>query len=109
MSRTETFASIKTRYHGPTNFNGSRISVTDDGGIGMKRRRIIVEYDHELDVTDNHCRAAKRWIDKFINPTSMTMTDVYWKPGAARIASPGFAFDGDYYWTWDFGQEGGAK
>ena len=97
MSRTETFASVKTRYHGPTNSNGSRMSVTDEGAFGNKRRRLVIGYDHGLDVAENHAAAAGLWVKKFIDLPN------------ARLAEPGLAFDGDYFWTWEFGQEGGAK
>jgi len=98
MSRTETFASIKTRYLGPTNFVGSRISVTDDGAFGNKRRRLVIPYDHALNISENHAAAAGLWIEKFIDLPN------------ARLAEPGLAFGGDYFWTWDFlKQEGGAE
>ncbi len=103
MRRTETFASIKTRYHGATNHQGSRISITDDGAageaLGPKRRRMVMPYDHSLNTSENHAAAAGLWIKKFIGINFSN----------ARLAEPGLAFGGDYFWTWEFGQEGGAS
>ena len=43
---------IVTRYHGPTNTRGSRVSAKCAGG------RVSVPYDHELNAGDNHAAAA---------------------------------------------------
>lgn len=43
---------IVTRYHGPTNTRGSRISAQYAGG------RIYVAYDHALSPEGNHAAAA---------------------------------------------------
>lgn len=44
---------IETKYHGPTNTKGSRISAR------CEAKRIYVGYDHSLDIDDNHKAAAK--------------------------------------------------
>lgn len=44
---------IQTRYHGPTNTRGARISATAQAG------RIYVHYDHALEINENHTRAAE--------------------------------------------------
>lgn len=50
---------IETRYHGPTNTRGARISASAQAG------RIYVSYDHALGIDENHAAAAlafaKRW------------------------------------------------
>lgn len=46
---------IRTRYHGPTNARGSRISATTISG-----RRVYVPYDHALNTVDNHTAAARK-------------------------------------------------
>lgn len=46
---------IRTRYHGPTNARGSRISATTIGG-----RRVYVPYDHALSMEQNHTAAARK-------------------------------------------------
>jgi len=43
---------IVTKYHGPTNTRGSRISAQSAGG------RVSVSYDHELTSGQNHAKAA---------------------------------------------------
>ena len=49
---------ILTRYHGPTNYRGTRISADYAGG------RIYVSYEYELDISENHANAARTLIDK---------------------------------------------
>jgi len=44
---------IVTKYHGPTDARGSRISARCVGG------RIFVSYDHALDSEENHEAAAR--------------------------------------------------
>lgn len=43
---------IRTRYHGPSNTRGSRISAQCEAG------RIYVGYDHALNLDENHVAAA---------------------------------------------------
>jgi hypothetical protein len=50
---------IKTKYHGPGNVKGSRISATDEDG-----NRIILSYDHALNAEENHKAAALALISK---------------------------------------------
>lgn len=50
---------IVTKYVGPTNFRGSRIVVSAQAG------RMIVPWDHSLDVDENHARAAQAFADKW--------------------------------------------
>ena len=56
---------ILTKYHGPTNTRGSRISAAASAG------KIFVEYDHALDLEGNHRAAAGalavklKWSDGF--------------------------------------------
>ena len=44
---------IETKYHGPTNFRGSRISATDCGD-----HTIYISYDNALNSDDAHKAAA---------------------------------------------------
>jgi len=44
---------ITTRYHGPTNMRGSRISATSGSG-----HRFVMHYDDALDNAQNHAKAA---------------------------------------------------
>lgn len=46
------YQAIVTRYHGPTNYRGSRISARADAG------RIFRSYDHALNADENHAQAA---------------------------------------------------
>lgn len=49
---------IQTKYHGPTNTKGARISARSDGG------RLTVGYDHALDAEGNHKAAARLLAEK---------------------------------------------
>lgn len=49
---------IRTRYHGPTNARGSRISAEADAG------RIYVPYDHALSLSGNHEAAAREFANR---------------------------------------------
>lgn len=44
---------LVTKYHGPTDRKGTRISATSASGI-----RVYLSYDHSLDLDDNHNAAA---------------------------------------------------
>lgn len=50
---------IKTKFHGPTDTLESRISAATEDG-----RRIYVDYDPGLMITENHERAAKKLVLK---------------------------------------------
>lgn len=57
---------IETRFHGPTNHRGSRItaSVTEKSRDGEPQRRITVECDDRLGIEENHRAAIKALINK---------------------------------------------
>lgn len=69
--------SIRTRYHGPSNTRGSRISAQCEAG------RIYVPYNHALMLEQNHMEAARQLIAKLGWPGDFA----------------GGCFDGDYYWS----------
>ena len=45
---------IETRYHGPTNYRGTRVSARANAG------RIFLAWDHSTGIEENHARAAAR-------------------------------------------------
>jgi hypothetical protein len=47
------FAAITTRFHGPTNSRGSRITATSQAG------RLTLPYDHRYNADENHTLAAR--------------------------------------------------
>lgn len=61
---------ILTRYHGPTNVKGSRVSAQAEKG-----QRIIIPVDHALGIDTNHMLAARGlrtkmgWSGKLIGGT----------------------------------------
>jgi hypothetical protein len=52
---------VETRYHGPTNFKGSRISVAF---VGSRKGRKTYWYRHALSATENHLAAAVQWMQQ---------------------------------------------
>lgn len=49
---------ITTKYLGPTDFKGARISVTAD--TWGSPTRMIVSYDYELSAVENHTKPAQQ-------------------------------------------------
>jgi len=56
---TTHYKAIVTKYHGPTNARGSRISASDLDG-----NRVVVSMDYTLNSDSNHERAAVALADK---------------------------------------------
>lgn len=44
---------IITKYHGPGNVYGSRVSAQSNG------KKIVLDWDHSIDAKENHIRAAR--------------------------------------------------
>lgn len=80
-------AAIRTRYHGPTNFNQSRISAYREGFGDIKTQRVFVNFEYGASIEENHARAAQAFADKFLRD-------------GAKIDPRGLCFDNDYFWTW---------
>lgn len=65
---------IETKYHGPTNTRGSRISAT----ASVCRKRVWVEYDHALNAGNNHMAAAQKlmevldWTGHYVGDHTLT-------------------------------------
>ena len=53
--------SITTKYHGPSNVKGARVSATSSSGSGM---RVYLAWDHAADTNTNHKLAAARLAEK---------------------------------------------
>tara|TARA_R100001015_G_C4597044_1_gene152203 strand:+ start:48 stop:383 length:336 start_codon:yes stop_codon:yes gene_type:complete len=92
-----TRGAVRTRYHGPTNCKGSRISATN----GLKvtsfctKKTIYQPYDHSLTEKENHYQAAQAFFDKaFLYRNDDTF--IFKVDG-----SSGLVFGGDHFWTWD--------
>lgn len=81
-------SSIRTRYHGPTNTQGSRISAFDG------KRRIYVPYAYQCNLDQNHAHAAQVFLNKHYNNKILPPCEV--------DPSSGLSFNADYYWTWNF-------
>ncbi len=50
---------ILTKFHGPTDFKGSRVSATDSDG-----NRVMISYDHALNSEECHQSAAVALVKK---------------------------------------------
>ena len=87
-------ASIRTRYHGPTNTTGARISVTDGGNPFGNPRKIYVAWDYAVNIDATHKQAAEQFIATFV-------ADVV-HPSKATIRNPSVSFNGDQYHSWEF-------
>lgn len=74
---------IRTKYHGPTNTKGSRISAQCEAG------RIYVSYDYALNIEDNHKAACDALVKK-----------LGWNTGHYADMVGG-EFDGAHYWVFD--------
>jgi hypothetical protein len=89
MSKTlNSYAAIRTRYHGATNTKGARIVAMRPGyGAFGPPERLTMGYDYELGDTGSHHAAAVLFVAKY-NPYPVSI-----KPDA-------MAYDGDMFWTW---------
>jgi len=90
--RPSTTVGIRTRYHGPTDTKGGRISACNKDGM-RETRRIFVPYDHALDTSANHHAAASAWVAKFIQPR--------FDRTKCSATMRGHSFDHDTYWSWN--------
>ncbi len=88
-------AAILTKYHGPTDTRGSRISAqTADTGT---RRRVTVAYKYNLSSFENHTAAARELAER------LGHDDTRWHAAAtdkgyvfvAEMHQPAFAIDRD--------------
>jgi len=59
---------IKTKYHGPGNVLGSRVSASDEDG-----NKVVLSWDNALDTTENHTAAAKALCRKMKWPNKLIM------------------------------------
>lgn len=73
------FQAIVTKYHGPTNYEGSRISARADAG------RIVIAWDYALIPDENHAAAARALADR------LGWIDAKGYPALAGGALPGNA------------------
>jgi len=91
----DTWQAIRTHCLPPKNFVGSRVVAVDDPTNDVPVRRVIVQYRDELDTEDNHRRAAEYWLHTFMPSSDQRYTRI-------ELAPFGLAFDGKYFWTWQF-------
>lgn len=50
---------MRTKYHGPTDFSGAKITAKGNG------RQVSIPYPHELSGEAVHRAAAQKWAEKF--------------------------------------------
>ena len=55
---------IETRFHGPTNHKGSRVSARVMESFEGQRESVMVSWDHELDPAANHAAACCQLLAK---------------------------------------------
>jgi hypothetical protein len=73
---------IRTRYHGPTNSRGSRISAKCEAGT------VSVTYDDALNLAENHQAACEA-----------LLTKLGWTTPAGYKPMHAGQFDGDWFWV----------
>ena len=95
MEHIDTRACIRTKFLGPTNYRGSRITVTDDNNaFHNSPKRLTVHWNHEFDANVNHAIAAQAWLDKHMSKFAKEYNQ---RP---IVSEPGLCFDGCFYWSW---------
>lgn len=67
---------IVTRYHGPTNYRGSRVSAKAEAG------RLTIEWDDALSSEDNHAAAVKALAHRLEWDSDAYTRDGGWHLGA---------------------------
>lgn len=78
---------ITTKYHGPTNTKGSRVSATDSDG-----NKVIVSYDSSLDSENAHAQAVVKlcknmnWHGALIVGSIKSGYVFVWKKGAGVLS-----------------------
>ncbi len=85
---------IRTRYHGPTNTTGARISVTDGGTPFRKPCKMFVAWDYSMHIGENHKQAAEQFIAKYVADDA--------DPSKPTIRNPSVSYNGDQYHSWTF-------
>jgi hypothetical protein len=83
---------VRTRYLGATNYKPSRIVAECEAG------RIVVSWDYELNVHDNHAAACAALLKKMDWPQSMTGGGfkggaMFWVCDAGKSSGRGYAAD----------------
>ena len=71
---------IVTKFLGPTNFRGARIKATIPSG-----KSVTLHWDHALDSSENHLRAAAKAYEKLI---LSTWKDSVWQASVAAELAP---------------------
>lgn len=75
--RGKAMKAIRTRFHGPTDTKGARVSASDADG-----NKVILSWDHALDGDDNHEAAAHNLCHKMgwpaVNRGGSFGRDMYW-------------------------------
>jgi len=79
---------IQLRFHGPTNYRGSRIIasgfVTFTALSGGKPTRLTYSWDDALDSKENYIAAAQAWIDENLHSESEYVAGYRLKSQAIR-------------------------
>lgn len=81
---------IVTKYHGPTNSRGSRITASAFAG------RVTVHYDHALNPDQNHAKAAEALVRKLgWTPSEGKGYAGLWVGGASHRTGVTYVFTGE--------------
>ena len=69
---------IETRYHGPTNTRGARVSARLIDSSSMPTHRVSLPWDDALDVAENHDRAARACLDAWAKANKLEREPKEW-------------------------------
>jgi len=72
---------VETRYHGPTNTKGSRISVSF---VGSRKGSKTYSYRHALNSEENHIAAAVEWLQQLSSQNGAPSYALVAKASAAK-------------------------
>ena len=73
---------IETRYHGPTNTRGARVSARFIDSSNMPQHRVSLPWDDALDVSENHDLAARACLAKWAKANKLEPSPKNWARGS---------------------------
>ena len=86
---------IKTAFLGPTSYKGSRVSASHKRD-NETTYRAIVDWHHDCDAEQNHCRAAQTVLNKLNADRKQMFVDLGIEPPPA-LEIVGAGWDNDNY------------
>ena len=73
---------IETRYHGPTNTRGARVSARFIDSSSMPTYLTFLPWDDALDTVENHDAAARACLAKWAKANKLELSPTNWARGS---------------------------